>query len=401
MDENRLQPFLSSRDFKIEGKIGAGSSALLVLQVENIVDKKKYAIKILRSANNANDKSAKYQRRELELLTQYKDDLWEQNIVRYFHSWTNDIDNTPYLFIQMELCLTNLTDFIYVMAGPQIIRPKEERKPLWAHVFPQILKGLRAIHKIGWVHRDIHPGNILIANPKPQKVHEIIVKIADFGLAREIGSVIESALELTDTPEMPELSLDVGHEQFRAPELATKNYDYKVDLFSAGIVLYFLSRYLPTKSQWPDEIRELRNGKRGPQDLSHQDELLFDLIDRLMKDPNERPTADMALKYIKGESTNINEREFLVKKEAADIYYRCTITDKSLGSLKFAIQEHSHIGIEANAQILIQEKIVDNKEKQVEITSDQDVRKMFHNAERQRVKVYIVVKDGTVENLEL
>ena len=41
-------------------------------------------------------------------------------------------------------------------------------KILYQHVFPQIPKGLDAVHLIGWVHRDIHPGDILILPPEAQ-----------------------------------------------------------------------------------------------------------------------------------------------------------------------------------------------------------------------------------------
>ena len=399
MDEDRERLFenvklvLKSRDLNIEETIGKGSSALLVLKVHrDLHPMEKFAIKILRSPDN-NDENAKYQRRELELLTDYKDDLWRHNVVRYHQSWSKPIDSNSYVFIQMELCWVNLTDFIYNIVGPQIIRPNENRKPLWAQVFPQILNGLRAIHQIGWVHRDIHPGNILIAYPKPQKNEDIVVKIADFGHAREIASIIESSLALTEAKQMPALSLKAGHEQFMAPELATGDYDYKVDLYSAGIVLYFLSCYLPKKSQWPGEINELKNGNRGPKHLSHKDDMLANLIYCLMKHKDERPTADTALKYMKGESMNLSEKEFLVKKQDDKTYYRCTTTDDSFGNLQTAIQEHSHIGIETNAQILEQEKIVDTEKILVGITSDHDVRNMFNSAEMHRSKARIIVTD--------
>ncbi|XP_028403125.1 serine/threonine-protein kinase ATG1-like [Dendronephthya gigantea] len=400
----RAEPILKRRDFTLKGILGKGSFGLVV-QVENKHDEK-FAIKILRSTNDQNDDNAKYQKRELKLLENYKNDLWNQNILKYYHSWLNDIDNIPYLFIQTEPCFKSLLDFIYdntIAAGSEIVQVSSPR-PLWAQVFPQILNGLQALRQIGWVHRDIHPGNILVANPPPQQITEIVVKIADFGYAREIGSIIEASLPLTVAPLLPPLSSDRGNKLFRAPELETGSYDYKVDLYSAGIVLYFLSRYLPDKSQWPDEIKELRNGNRGPDELSHQNDKLFHLLTGLMKqNPNERPTVDMALQYIQGESTGLTERKFFVKKQGDEIYYRCITPDDSLKSLQAAIQEHSNIGIEANAQIIIQEKMKntrENQEKPVEkvdifvgITSDRDVRDMFHSTEKLGRKVRIVVTD--------
>ena len=81
----------------------------------------------------------------------------------------------------MELCSVNLGEFIYEnnMGGPEIIRADGSPR-LYKKVFPQILNGLDAIHSIGWVHRNLHPGNILIANPNPQQIKDIVVKIANF-----------------------------------------------------------------------------------------------------------------------------------------------------------------------------------------------------------------------------
>ena len=287
-----------------------------------------------------------------------------------------------------------MSDFIYdnaIAGGPEIVQISST-KPLWAHVFPQILNGLHALRQIGWVHRDLYPNNILIEYPEPRQITEIGIKIADFGCAREIGSIIQASLPFTVSPQLPALSPKIGQTLFRAPELATGYYDYKVDLFSAGIVLYFLSRYLPDKSQWTDEIQELRNNNRGLQHLSHKENMLITLIDHLTREnPNERPTADTALKYMRGEIKNLTEKKFLVKKQGDETYYRCTAADNSLENLQTAIQDHCHIVTEANVQTLKQKKFNEKEKILIGITSDEDVKEMFHTAERLGEKVRVVV----------
>lgn len=49
--------------------------------------------------------------------------------------------------------------------------------------FFQVLRGLAAVHKQGFFHRDLKPENLLLGGPDFETL-----KIADFGLAREVES---------------------------------------------------------------------------------------------------------------------------------------------------------------------------------------------------------------------
>ena len=73
-------------------------------------------------------------------------------------------------------------------------------------------------------HRDIKPHNILI---KYINKNDFIVKMSDFGFGKELFS-------------KNYFTSDVGTKIFKAPEVDNKNYDYKADLYSVGIVLYYL-----------------------------------------------------------------------------------------------------------------------------------------------------------------
>ena len=86
-----------------------------------------------------------------------------------------------------------------------------------AKIMRQVLKGLEAIHLKGWIHRDIKLENILLISGD--------AKIADLGLA--CRKTLKGG--------------KCGSAGFIAPEiLEGKNYSAKVDIFSAGIVLYTL-----------------------------------------------------------------------------------------------------------------------------------------------------------------
>lgn len=86
-------------------------------------------------------------------------------------------------------------------------------------IMQQIVKGLAHMHKNGYFHRDMKPENILISK-------EGKVKLADFGLAREIRS-------------SPPYTDYVSTRWYRAPEILLKspNYNSPVDIFALGCIM--------------------------------------------------------------------------------------------------------------------------------------------------------------------
>ena len=84
----------------------------------------------------------------------------------------------------------------------------------------QVAIGLAKAHEHGIFHRDIKPGNIVVAN-------DGIVRIIDFGLARSI--------DITATVE----GVTHGTPLYMSPEQASgKPVDFRTDIWSLGVVLY-------------------------------------------------------------------------------------------------------------------------------------------------------------------
>lgn len=93
--------------------------------------------------------------------------------------------------------------------------------------------GLQHAHEKGLVHRDIKPGNLMVARPHPDELP--VVKILDFGLAR-FESESASAERLT------QLGKIVGTVDYIAPEQAqnARTADIRADIYSLGCSLFFL-----------------------------------------------------------------------------------------------------------------------------------------------------------------
>ncbi|KAH8997290.1 Pkinase-domain-containing protein [Lactarius akahatsu] len=121
---------------------------------------------------------------------------------------------------------------------------------LVASIFRQIVHGLHHIHESGYFHRDMKPENILVTTtgyqaypslspvappdaPLEQDV-KVIVKLADFGLARE-------------TQSKPPYTEYVSTRWYRAPEVLLKSRDYSnpVDMWALGTIMAELVNLKP------------------------------------------------------------------------------------------------------------------------------------------------------------
>jgi protein kinase len=108
------------------------------------------------------------------------------------------------------------------------------------NIMYQIFQGLAFMHKNGFFHRDVKPENMLVKGD--------IIKVADFGLAREIRS-------------KPPFTDYVSTRWYRAPEvlLRSTTYNSPIDQYACGGIiaeLYMLRPLFPGSSE-ADQIYKI------------------------------------------------------------------------------------------------------------------------------------------------
>ena len=156
-----------------------------------------------------------------------------------------------------------------------------------AYYMKEILTAVSYCHSMNIIHRDLKPENIMILKKAKNNCHPI--KIIDFGTA-------------TIFTEEKRENIITGTAQYIAPEVISRNYNEKSDLWSCGVILYnMLTGRYPFGGDTSEEISY--KIIRGKYDMTQYPLNIIskeakDLIRNLLVlDPNKRLSAKQALKH--------------------------------------------------------------------------------------------------------
>jgi serine/threonine protein kinase len=193
----------------------------------------------------------------------------------------------PNIVRALDYCGTGPTPFLVMefvdgeSLGQKIERDGRMNEVEAIRLIAQVCQGLHRAHKMGMIHRDIKPDNILVT-PDGQ------AKLTDLGLVKEV----ESELNLTRT------GRGLGTPHFMAPEQFrnAKNADIKCDIYSLGATLYMMvTGELPFKSLGPLDawMKKVNNDIAPPKKLvpTISDRVDWAIRRAMSADPALRPAS--------------------------------------------------------------------------------------------------------------
>ena len=250
-------------NFEILEKLGEGSYST-VYKVKRKIDNQIYALKKVK-LSNLNEKEKTNSLNEVRILASVK----SKYVISYKEAFFDEKDST--LGVVME----------YADNGDlykKILEYKQkkiyfEEIDIWK-IFIQLVKGLKALHDLQILHRDLKSANVFLFKDGHAKLGDL-----------NVSKVAKRGLGYTQT----------GTPYYASPEIwKDLPYDNKSDIWSLGCVLYeMITLHPPFRSKNMDELyKKVLSGDIGnlPEKYSND---LYEVVLLMMKvNSNKRPNCN-------------------------------------------------------------------------------------------------------------
>ena len=255
-------------DFQIISKLGEGAYST-VFKVKRNVDKKIYALKKVKILN-LSEKEKENSLNEVRILASVKSNF----VVSYKEAFFDEKDNT--LCIIMEFA--DRGDLYQKIVQHKKSAIFFEESDIW-RIFIQLVKGLKSLHDLNILHRDMKSANVFLFSNGSAKLGDL-----------NVSKVAKRGLGYTQT----------GTPYYASPEVwKDKPYDNKSDVWSLGCVLYeMITLRPPFRAQNMEGLfNKVCKGQynRIPDRFSDD---LFQVVQFLLQvNPHSRPSCEQILNH--------------------------------------------------------------------------------------------------------
>jgi calcium/calmodulin-dependent protein kinase I len=249
-------------------KLGKGAFSF-VREVTHLQNQQKFACKVIDKENEEVDEEV--MRREIDIMKK----LDHNNIVKLYEVY----EDSKYIYLILELISGGIL-------FDKIVAKKFFTEKEAVPVVRQILEAVNYMHSKGVAHRDLKPENILLMDKGSD-----LLKVTDFGLAKDFGGVDAK------------LSTSCGTPDFAAPEVVKgMPYTAAVDSWSIGVIAYtMLCGFLPFTGdndyQTFDRILKANYSFPSPEWDNVSDAAKDFLKSIFVLDGAQRPSCDALLKH--------------------------------------------------------------------------------------------------------
>ena len=255
-------------DFQIISKLGEGAYST-VFKVIRTIDRKTYALKKVKLLN-LSDKEKENALNEVRILASVKSNY----VVSYKEAFFDEKDRT--LCIVMEFADNG--DLYQKIVEHKKKAMFFEESEIW-RIFIQLVKGLKALHDLKILHRDLKSANVFLYNNGDAKIGDL-----------NVSKVTRAGVGHTQT----------GTPYYASPEVWNDSpYDNKSDIWSLGCVLYeMITLKPPFRAQDMEGLyKRVIKGQysRIPDRFSND---LFTIVQFLLQvNPRSRPSCEQILNH--------------------------------------------------------------------------------------------------------
>ena len=281
-------------DFQITSKLGEGAYSI-VYKVRRLIDGNIYALKKVKLIN-LSEKERKNALNEIRLLASIKSKF----VISYKEAFFDEKDNT----LGMVMEFADGGDLYQKITEYRKTQRSFEESDIW-RIFIQLVKGLKALHELNILHRDLKSANVFL-------MKDGSVKLGDLNVSK----VEKKGMGYTQT----------GTPYYASPEVWNdKPYGTKSDIWSMGCVLYEMITLRPPfrAKNMEGLYKRVVEGRfnRIPSKFTNDLSAIVEML--LQVNPEKRPSCEEILKkpiilkrieYFKNYSGEDNcEDQFLLK----------------------------------------------------------------------------------------